>query len=69
MHPKRKSQPVIQCEWTLKMKDAAERAVMREMVAIRDQMKQTLVAGLVAPVLAQQKADAALRQAMNFLAV
>ena len=69
MHLKRKSQPVIQCEWTLKMKDAAGRADMREMVAIRDQMKQTLVAGLVAPVLAQQKADAALRQAMNFLVV
>lgn len=69
MHAKRKEQTVIQCEWLAKMKTAAECADMKELAAIRDQMKEALIRGNVAPVLARERADGTLRQAMNFLKV
>jgi hypothetical protein len=69
MHAKRKEQTVIKCEWLAKMKSAAESADMGEMAKLRDQMKETLILENVAPVIARERADGTLRQAMNFLKV
>jgi len=69
MHAKRKEQMVIQCEWLALMKVAAEEADMKELANLREQMRESLVKGNVAPILAQERADGTLRQAMNFLAI
>lgn len=69
MFPKKREAVTIKCEWLKRMKDAAEKADLNEMARIRDEMKATLVSQLVAPVIAQKRADAALSQAMNFLKV
>lgn len=60
---------LVEGEWLTPMIEAAKKGKLQEMGRLRDKMKTVYIDGGVPPVLAQDRADSVLRQAMGKLKI